>query len=163
IRLWFSEPVELAVTTAKLATASGTPVALGAVTRDTAKNAPVVAAVTKPLAAGSYVVTWSTAADDGQPAKGTIGLAVEGARRRRAAAGRRTAPRDTRSYARRDRALGRHGHLSPLSPRSLACCRPRAGTVDAPGRDNRNRCRRCDRARRADPPLLPGARPRRGA
>ncbi len=80
IRLWFSEPVELAVTTTKLATASGTAIALGAATRDTAKNAPVVATITKPLAAGSYVVTWSTAADDGHPAKGTFAFVVKGAR-----------------------------------------------------------------------------------
>jgi methionine-rich copper-binding protein CopC len=72
--------VELAVTTAKLATASGASVALGAVARDTAKNAPVVAAITKPLAAGSYVVTWSTAATDGHPAKGTFTFVVKGAR-----------------------------------------------------------------------------------
>jgi methionine-rich copper-binding protein CopC len=77
IRLWFSEPVELAVTTAKLANASGAAFALGPVARDTAKDAPVTATITKPLPAGSYVVTWSTAATDGHPAKGTFAFVVK--------------------------------------------------------------------------------------
>jgi methionine-rich copper-binding protein CopC len=77
IRFWFSEPVELAVTTAKLASASGAAIALGAATRDAAKDAPVVAPITKPLPAGSYVVTWSTAASDGHPAKGTFTFVVK--------------------------------------------------------------------------------------
>jgi methionine-rich copper-binding protein CopC len=81
VRLWFSEQVELAVTTVKLADAAGTPIALDPVTRpDTGKDAPVVAGLKKALAAGAYVVAWSTAAKDGHPTKGTIGFVVKASR-----------------------------------------------------------------------------------
>jgi methionine-rich copper-binding protein CopC len=81
LRLWFSEPVELAVTSVKLANAAGTPIALDPVARpDTGKNAPVVAAVKNSLPAGDYVVSWSTAALDGHPAKGTIAFVVKSPR-----------------------------------------------------------------------------------
>ena len=81
VRLWFTEKVELAVTTVKLANAAGVPVAIAPVARpDTGQAAPVVALVKAPLAAGSYVVTWSTAALDGHPAKGTFGFVVKAAR-----------------------------------------------------------------------------------
>jgi methionine-rich copper-binding protein CopC len=81
IKLWFSEKVELPVTTVKLADAAGHAVALAAVARPgTGDSAPVVAAIAKPLAAGSYVITWSTAAKDGHPANGTIAFVVKGAR-----------------------------------------------------------------------------------
>ena len=78
IRLWFSEPVELPVTTVKLASASGVKVALSALARpDTGKAAPVTAMVKAPLKAGAYVITWSTAAKDGHPATGTLNFVVK--------------------------------------------------------------------------------------
>lgn len=81
IRLWFTEQVELAVTTVKLADAAGRPIALNPLVRpDTGQAAPVVAAVKKPLAPGGYVVTWRTAARDGHPANGAFGFVVKAAR-----------------------------------------------------------------------------------
>jgi methionine-rich copper-binding protein CopC len=81
IRLWFTEPVELAVTTVKLADGAGGLVALGPLARpDTGQAAPVVAPVKRPLPPGNYVVTWSTAAKDGHPASGTFGFVVKAAR-----------------------------------------------------------------------------------
>jgi len=81
IRLWFTERVELPVTTVRLADAAGRPVALDPLARpDTGQAAPVVAPVKKPLAPGGYVVTWSTAARDGHPANGTFGFVVKAAR-----------------------------------------------------------------------------------
>ena len=81
IRLWFSEQVELPVTTVKLADASGTRIGLATLARpDTGQSAPVTAKLRAPLAAGSYVVTWRTAAKDGHPANGTFNFVVKAAR-----------------------------------------------------------------------------------
>jgi copper resistance protein C len=81
LRLWFSEKVELRVTTVKLTDNAGGAVALALLARpDTGEKAPVVAGLSKPLAAGLYVVTWSTAADDGHPAKGTYRFVVRAMR-----------------------------------------------------------------------------------
>ena len=81
IRLWFSEQVELPVTTLKLAGTTGTGVALSTLARpDTGQAAPVTAGIKAPLAPGSYVVTWSTAAKDGHPEKGTFSFVVKAAR-----------------------------------------------------------------------------------
>ena len=81
IKLWFSEKVELAVTSVKVADATGHAVAVAPPGRpDTGSSAPVVVALRKPLAPGGYVVTWITAAKDGHPANGTIAFAVKPAR-----------------------------------------------------------------------------------
>jgi methionine-rich copper-binding protein CopC len=80
ISLWFNEQVELKVTTVKLSGAAGS-VKIGAVTRDEkTKDAPVVATIPTPLAAGSYTVNWSVAGDDGHPVKGTFAFVVKGAK-----------------------------------------------------------------------------------
>ena len=77
VRLWFSEKVELAVTSVKLSNAAGATLVLGPLVRpDTGEFAPIVTNVAKPLAAGTYTVTWSTAAKDGHPAKGTYPFVV---------------------------------------------------------------------------------------
>jgi methionine-rich copper-binding protein CopC len=81
IRLWFSEKIELKVTTVKLRDAAGHAQALGTPARTGAeKNAPVIVPIVKPLAAGAYAIAWSTAATDGHLAKGTIDFLVKGAR-----------------------------------------------------------------------------------
>jgi hypothetical protein len=81
ITLWFSEGVELKVTTVKLADAAGKAVPLGApALRDSGKDAPVVATVSRVLAPGRYTVAWSTASRDGHPAKGKIDFVVLGPR-----------------------------------------------------------------------------------
>src|SRR5579884_2459007 len=81
IRLWFSEKVELAVTTVKLDDAGGEAVRLAPLARpDTGEQAPVVASLTKPVALGRYVVAWSTAAKDGHPAKGSYPFVVRAVR-----------------------------------------------------------------------------------
>jgi methionine-rich copper-binding protein CopC len=81
IRLWFSEQVELPVTTVKLGSASGAKIALAALARpDTGQDAPVTAMLKTPLKPGVYVITWSTAARDGHPANGTFNFVVKAAR-----------------------------------------------------------------------------------
>lgn len=80
LRLWFSERVELAVTTVKLADQSGAPIALAPLARpDTGEAAPVVASLAKSIPPGHYVVSWSTAAKDGHPSKGTIPFVIRAA------------------------------------------------------------------------------------
>jgi methionine-rich copper-binding protein CopC len=76
VRLWFTEPPEMAVTRVKLVSAAGTAVAMKPVTRDTSATAPVVAAISGPVPPGSYVVSWKTTADDGHPAAGRIPFVV---------------------------------------------------------------------------------------
>ena len=79
LRLWFTERVELAVTTVKLTGAAGAAIALAPLARpDTGERAPIVAALTRSLAPGSYVVNWSTAAKDGHPARGSYPFVVRG-------------------------------------------------------------------------------------
>jgi methionine-rich copper-binding protein CopC len=64
----------------KLAGPAGA-VKLGAVTRDEkVKDAPVVAAISVPLAAGKYTASWSVAGDDGHPVKGSFAFVVKGAK-----------------------------------------------------------------------------------
>jgi methionine-rich copper-binding protein CopC len=81
VRLWFSEKVELKITTVKLRHSAGGVVTMGKVTRSGADDgAPLVAPITGALAPGAYVVNWSTAADDGHPSKGAIDFVVKSAR-----------------------------------------------------------------------------------
>ena len=81
VRLWFSEKVELKVTTVRLASAAGSSIALGKLSRsDTVTDAPVVATISRVLAPGFYTVSWSTASKDGHAAKGTIDFVVKAAR-----------------------------------------------------------------------------------
>lgn len=77
ITLVFSERVDLAVSRFRLADAKGTAVALGkAKFDDPQKGTTVVVPVSGAIAHGAYTVTWSVAADDGHPVKGTFGFVV---------------------------------------------------------------------------------------
>ncbi len=80
IRLWLSEPAEAPVSKIALATDAGTAIAVGAVTRDAAKDAPLVAKITKPLSAGGYKVTWKAMSKDGHVVNGTFGFRVGSAK-----------------------------------------------------------------------------------
>jgi methionine-rich copper-binding protein CopC len=76
LRFWFSERPELAVTTVKLSAAGGTMVPLAPLKADTGANAPLVAAIKGPIAAGTYTVMWRTTATDGHPANGHFDFVV---------------------------------------------------------------------------------------
>ena len=75
IRLWFKEPPELAVSSIKLADAAARPIATGAV-KATDDKTSIAVAVTAPLPAGRYTVTWKTAGTDGHVIKGSFGFTV---------------------------------------------------------------------------------------
>ena len=76
IRLWLTEPAELPATKIELATEAGAVIATAALKRDTAKTAPVVATISKPLAGGGYKVTWKAMSKDGHVVNGTFGFKV---------------------------------------------------------------------------------------
>jgi len=76
IKLWFSERPEVAVTTVKLATASGTAVQLAPLAVDSGAHAPLVAAVRGQIAKGAYTVTWRSTAMDGHPSSGSFNFVV---------------------------------------------------------------------------------------
>ncbi len=80
VRLWLSEPAEVPATRISLATATGALVATSPVTRDHAKDAPLVALIPKALANGAYKVTWKTMSKDGHVVRGTIAFTVGAAK-----------------------------------------------------------------------------------
>jgi methionine-rich copper-binding protein CopC len=79
LQLWFNEKVELGVVTVKLADAKGVATPLGALKQEVGADAPITAAVTKPLAAGAYSISWSVAGKDGHPTQGKVPFVVKAA------------------------------------------------------------------------------------
>jgi methionine-rich copper-binding protein CopC len=74
--LWFSEKIELKVSSVKLTGAGGKVIPLGALAHVGAADSSVSVPVTGALAAGSYSVMWRTASDDGHPVTGTFKFVV---------------------------------------------------------------------------------------
>jgi methionine-rich copper-binding protein CopC len=80
IRLWFSEPTEPKGSRITLTSGAGTALPLAPLARDAAADAPLVARLPQPLAAGDYQVAWRTMSADGHVVKGTLRFRVAGAR-----------------------------------------------------------------------------------
>ena len=76
IRLWLSEPPEAATSKITLALAGGAAVPVGKPTLGAAKDAPLEARITAPLAPGRYTVTWKAMSKDGHVVDGTFGFTV---------------------------------------------------------------------------------------
>lgn len=76
IRLWYSAPVQVAVTTVRVAAVDGTSQATIPVRAGTGENAPLIAALPRPLANGRYSVAWRTMARDGHVLTGTFSFTV---------------------------------------------------------------------------------------
>jgi methionine-rich copper-binding protein CopC len=76
LRLWFSEPLDLAVTRVRLFDASRAPIQTAALARAAASDAPIVVALSAALSDGSYSVEWSTSSKDGHPVRGTFRFSV---------------------------------------------------------------------------------------
>jgi len=70
VKLWFSEAVHLKSTSVKVTDKAGAAVELGALSRDSAADAPVVAKVMKTMAPGRYTVTWRSMGKDSHVVKG---------------------------------------------------------------------------------------------
>jgi methionine-rich copper-binding protein CopC len=80
IHLWFSEPVELAVTAVKLMTADSAVVSVGTAHAGDERphgNPSVSANIQKTLKPGAYEVAWRTTAKDGHPARGTFAFVIK--------------------------------------------------------------------------------------
>lgn len=75
IRLWFKEPPEMAVSSIKLANAAAKPFPTGEI-KATDDKLSIAVAVTAPLPAGKYTVTWKTAGTDGHVIRGSFGFTV---------------------------------------------------------------------------------------
>ncbi len=80
IRLWLSEPTEAPGSKIALANAAGAAVTLQPISRDAAKDAPLVAKVAAPLPPGAYKVTWKAMSRDGHVVNGTYGFTVGAAK-----------------------------------------------------------------------------------
>ncbi|HET7565228.1 MAG TPA: copper resistance protein CopC [Gemmatimonadaceae bacterium] len=78
IRLWFSEAPEVAFTRVVLMGPAGNTIATGKVTQDPANHLLLSVAIPTTLAPGQYTVSWSTAAADGHPSRGTFTFTVLG-------------------------------------------------------------------------------------
>lgn len=76
IRLVFSEEPVLALTRLHLVSAAGDTIALGAVRIDPADEHNVIADVTAVPPAGTYTLSWATAARDGHASKGSFSFSV---------------------------------------------------------------------------------------
>ena len=79
IRLWFSEPPELAVTTVKVTGPNSAAVALAPLA--SADSGRVIAPVKGKMTSGAYTVVWRTMAKDGHVARGTFAFTVGPAKR----------------------------------------------------------------------------------
>ena len=80
IRLYLSEPTQAPVSKISLTTEAGAPVALAPLTRDTTKDAPLVAKLLKPIGHGAYKVTWKAMSKDGHVVDGTFNFKVGAAK-----------------------------------------------------------------------------------
>lgn len=76
IKLWFTEPVQLAATGIKITGAAKHDVPLGALSIAAAAKSPAVAEIKEALKPGKYTVAWKTMAADGHPNKGTFVFTV---------------------------------------------------------------------------------------
>ena len=72
ISLWFSESVQLSVTSVHMTGPGGAAVELSAPRMGEGQHAPVIVDVKGAVAPGAQQVTWRTMARDGHPANGTL-------------------------------------------------------------------------------------------
>ena len=76
LRLDFSESPDLTFTSLRLLLASGREIALGPVGYAADSHRAIISAVTGAMDAGTYVVIWQMASDDGHPVRGRIEFVV---------------------------------------------------------------------------------------
>jgi hypothetical protein len=72
IKLWFSGPIQISVTTVRVTGADNAALDLSAARLATGEHAPVVADVRGTVAPGRYTVAWRTMSRDGHPVSGTF-------------------------------------------------------------------------------------------
>lgn len=80
IQLWFNEAAEASMTRITVSGPDGARAVISPVASDASNPLLLTAAITSPLPAGEYTVSWRTIAkDDGHPAHGSFKFVVEGA------------------------------------------------------------------------------------
>jgi methionine-rich copper-binding protein CopC len=80
VRLWFSEPVELALSRMQVVRVGGDTLKIGALRREgTASTTAAADLTTSPTTPGTYVVTYHVVARDGHPTTGSYTFVVRGA------------------------------------------------------------------------------------
>ena len=76
IKLWFSEPVQIRVTTARVTGANEAALDLAAARLGTGERAPVILDIRGTVAPGRYSVAWRTMSRDGHPVRGTFAFTL---------------------------------------------------------------------------------------
>ena len=82
LKLWFSEPAEVALTKLTLTrdlTRGKDTIAVAKPSQASATDAPIVAKITGAVAAGTYTVGWRTMGKDGHAVTGTFGFTLRAA------------------------------------------------------------------------------------
>lgn len=77
VRLWLSEPADLAATKIEVKAVGGAVIATEALTRGAQADAPVVARFTTPPGNGRYEIDWRAMSRDGHVVKGTHRFTVQ--------------------------------------------------------------------------------------
>ncbi len=81
IRLWFSQPPELKVTSVKVTGPGSASAAIALAPLASRDSGVVVAAVRSRMPSGAYTVSWRTMAKDGHMARGSFAFTVGAAKR----------------------------------------------------------------------------------
>jgi methionine-rich copper-binding protein CopC len=76
VRLWLSEPADLAATKIEVKREGGAAVATAALTRGAQRDDPVVATFTTPPGNGRYIIDWRAMSKDGHVVKGSHAFTV---------------------------------------------------------------------------------------
>jgi copper transport protein len=79
LKLWFSERVQLAVTSVQLLGPDSARVSVGRPSQAAGANAPVVVAVRGPMKEGRQQVVWRTMSVDGHAVRGAFSFTLAGA------------------------------------------------------------------------------------
>jgi len=76
IKLWFSEPVQIRVTTVRITGADSTALVLSPARMGTGAHAPVILDISGQVAPGRYGVAWRTMSRDGHAVNGTFSFTL---------------------------------------------------------------------------------------
>ena len=79
VKLWFSAPIEVSVTSIHLTNGANHAVATGAPTQASGRNQPVVIPITGAMEPGRYSVAWRTMSHDSHVVRGTFAFTVRAA------------------------------------------------------------------------------------
>ena len=77
VKLWLSEPADLATSRIAVTDAAGAAVPTAKLTRGVRSDDPIVAKFTKAPGNGKYTVKWKAMSDDGHVVDGTYGFTVQ--------------------------------------------------------------------------------------